>query len=143
MKTDEKGDKLVLSMKTNSAMAATLVRTVLRISVCISLLVSAVISPSPGTSLLTAQPSQASVSKLAQRTLYEIDLTIDFDARSYSGWEKVRWVNRSERPISVLYFHLYSNLRVTRQSAPIPVPDATAKSEIDEPRIEVTRISAA
>ena len=136
----------MLAMKAHFEIPATLVRTLLRFSVSISFLGSAVLGPIAGSTVLTSRPSQipsqAPVSKLAQRTSYEIDLTIDFDTRSYIGWEKVRWVNRSERPISVLYFHLYSNLRVDRQFAPIPPSDATAKQEIDEPRIEVTKVKA-
>ena len=121
----------MLAMKTHFEIAPTVVRTLLRLSVSILFLGPAVLGPAAGSTLLTARPSQtpsqAPVSKLAQRTSYEIDLTINFDARSYSGWEKVRWVNRSERSISVLYFHLYSNLRVDRQFAPTPPSNTTAK----------------
>src|SRR5918998_2862896 len=45
------------------------------------------------------------------RTLYRITLDLDFDARTYTGRERVRWVNRDDRPASAVYFHLYPNLR--------------------------------
>ena len=151
MKTDEKGEKPVVTMKTNSVIAEMLVRTLMRLSVTISLCGLVVVGPIAGTSLLTARPSQAQPSqaqpsrapesKLNQRTSYEIDLTINFDARSYSGSEKVRWINRSEHPVSVLYFHLYSNLRLDRQLAPTrrPVRRASQKLmslESRSPRLE-------
>ena len=41
------------------------------------------------------------------RHAYKIDLKIDFDKRSYSGVERVRWINRGEKATSVVYFHLY------------------------------------
>src|SRR5437016_6063447 len=44
------------------------------------------------------------------RTLYRIVLSLDF-ARGYQGTERVRWTNRDDRPASVLYFHLYPNMR--------------------------------
>ncbi|MDQ3753642.1 MAG: M1 family metallopeptidase [Acidobacteriota bacterium] len=46
-----------------------------------------------------------------ERTRYQIDLALDFDARTFTGVERVRWVNRDDRAASVLYFHLYANLR--------------------------------
>ena len=67
---------------------------------------------------------------------YRIQLKLDFDALSYSGSEQVRWTNRSDRPTSTLYFHLYSNLR----------PDATGTAanslaaEAEEPRIQITEV---
>src|ERR1044072_2528248 len=45
------------------------------------------------------------------RTLYRVTLNLDFDERTYTGRERVRWVNRDDRPASVVYFHLYPNLR--------------------------------
>ena len=44
------------------------------------------------------------------RALYRITLSLDF-ARGYQGTESVRWTNRDDRPASVLYFHLYPNVR--------------------------------
>ena len=42
---------------------------------------------------------------------YKIELKIDFDRLTYTGVERVRWVNRGEKPSSIIYFHLYPNLQ--------------------------------
>jgi hypothetical protein len=71
------------------------------------------------------------------RTLYRINLQLDFDARTYTGTERVRWVNRDDRPASVLYFHLYANLRnPTQRNAP-------QSSTADEPRLEISDVRSA
>lgn len=72
-----------------------------------------------------------------ERTRYRINFQLDFDGRTFTGTERVRWVNRDNRPASVVYFHLYANMRVPLQrgasSAPVP----------DEPRIEISNVRAA
>ncbi|HZI19994.1 MAG TPA: M1 family aminopeptidase [Pyrinomonadaceae bacterium] len=75
-------------------------------------------------------------------TRYDISLDLDFDARRFAGTQRVNWVNRAERPASVLYFHLYPNLR------PEPArgesrQEPAAGGEDDEPRLEVTRAAQA
>ncbi len=74
----------------------------------------------------TAQPRET---RSAERTRYQIELKIDFDALSYAGSQRVRWINRGDHATSTLYFHLYSNLRVEGQS-----------TSADEPKIEVTKV---
>jgi hypothetical protein len=75
------------------------------------------------------------------RTLYRITLELDFDARTYSGRERVRWVNRDDRPASVVYFHLYPNLRAEDERAGAQgTQEAGAAPE--EPRLEVTAVRA-
>src|SRR5688572_20318895 len=69
---------------------------------------------------------------------YKIDLKIDFDKFSYAGTERVRWVNRGEKPANVLYFHLYPNLRSGEQIS----TNGSAPAEIDEPRIEILEVRA-
>lgn len=69
---------------------------------------------------------------------YQIQLKLDFDTRSYSGSESVRWVNRDDHSASVVYFHLYSNLRVTNNAPPSATVPAFI--EDDEPRIEITEV---
>lgn len=81
-------------------------------------------------SVVQAQPHQPTEN---QRHRYQIQLRLDFDALSYTGTERVRWVNHSDRSSTVLYFHLYSNLR----SEQIP-----ASAESEEPRIEITGVSS-
>lgn len=94
--------------------------------------------------LLSAVLVQAQTPKGPQleRTGYQIQLKLDFDALSYSGTERVRWVNRTEHANSVLYFHLYPNLRVD--------PALTGNSsglaqatDNEEPRLEITGVRLA
>src|ERR1044072_2126835 len=75
------------------------------------------------------------------RTLYRIQLELDFDARTYEGRERVRWVNRDDRPASVVYFHLYPNLRAEdeRPGNQDASPESAAP---EEPRLLVTSVRA-
>ena len=74
-----------------------------------------------------------------QRHRYKIDIKIDFDNLSYTGTETVRWVNQGEKPTSVIYFHLYPNLRVGDQ----PGPANAYTAETDEPRVDILEVRAA
>ncbi|HEX7334669.1 MAG TPA: M1 family aminopeptidase [Pyrinomonadaceae bacterium] len=76
--------------------------------------------------------------KPAQRHSYKIDLKIDFDKLTYTGVERVRWVNRGEKASSVIYFHLYPNLRTGDQ----PFPFNTPAADSDEPRIDILEVRA-
>lgn len=71
-----------------------------------------------------------------QRNRYDINLTLDFDALSYSGSQRVRWINRGSASTSVLYFHLYSNLR------PYGASGADSSSANEEPRLEVLSVNS-
>jgi hypothetical protein len=97
-------------------------------------------------SLTAGQPrSQAQTNvERAVRTRYRINLKLDFDARTYTGVERVRWVNQDDRPASVLYFHLYPNLRDPASNAAPQAPGANAleQTATDEPRLEVTGVRA-
>src|SRR5215204_5393512 len=76
------------------------------------------------------------VKKPAERNKYRIDFKIDVDRLSYSGSQQVKWFNRGEKPTSVIYFHLYPNLRADE-------PEATANSaseEADEPRLDIVEV---
>ncbi|HEY0404918.1 MAG TPA: M1 family aminopeptidase [Pyrinomonadaceae bacterium] len=77
--------------------------------------------------------------KPAERARYDIQLTLDFDQRAYTGSERVRWVNEDNRPTSVIYFHLYSNLRARSAATSSASPGVLS----DEPRLEVTEVRAA
>src|SRR5918993_2237641 len=95
------------------------------------------------------------------RTSYRLNLKLDFDARTFTGTERVRWVNREGGASSVLYFHLYPNVRVAAaerdrpafngkvvpgaEQLPPPAqpPQQSAPSAPDEPRLEVTEVRAA
>ncbi len=76
-------------------------------------------------------PSQTETELITDR--YDIDIKLNFADRSFAGVERVRWVNRGERPCSVLYFHLYANMRTPASGTP-----AT-----DEPRLEISEVRAA
>ena len=65
------------------------------------------------------------------RHSYKIDLKIDFDKLEYTGVERVRWVNRGEKPSSIIYFHLYPNLRTGDQQL-----------DSDEPRLDILEVRA-
>lgn len=73
--------------------------------------------------------------QMTERHKYSINLKIDFDRLSYSGTERVRWINRGEKQTSVIYFHLYPNLRVTDQSL-----TSSTVSETDEPRLDIVEV---
>ncbi|HYK19301.1 MAG TPA: M1 family aminopeptidase [Pyrinomonadaceae bacterium] len=74
----------------------------------------------------------------AERHFYKIDLKIDFDHLTYTGTERVRWINYGEKPTSIIYFHLYPNLRVGDQQFPA-TPTA---ADVDEPRLDVVEVRA-
>ena len=67
---------------------------------------------------------------------YKIDLKIDFDHLAYTGVERVRWINRGEKPTSIIYFHLYPNLRTSEQ----PAATNGSAPESDEPRIDIVEV---
>lgn len=75
------------------------------------------------------------------RSRYDIQLKIDFDGLSYSGTEKITWVNRGDQPVSVLYFHLYSNLRP--EHSPIVTAYTNQPTDPAEPVIQITEVRAA
>jgi hypothetical protein len=77
--------------------------------------------------------SAQTTQKPAARHSYQIDLKIDFERLTYSGTQRVRWINRGEKSSSVIYFHLYPNLRPGEQQ----YPNAT---ESDEPRLDILEI---
>ncbi|HEV7860243.1 MAG TPA: M1 family aminopeptidase [Pyrinomonadaceae bacterium] len=100
-------------------------------------------------------PDAAQADKKGAHTWYQINLTLDLDARSYTGLERVRWTNRDDHPASVLYFHLYSNTRAQR-NANAPASRETqsnnggsnnSSSSVglaeDEPRLEIIGVSSA
>jgi hypothetical protein len=84
-------------------------------------------------SSVPAQPTPTQTERLR----YRINLQLDFDARTYTGTERVRWVNRDERPASVIYFHLYANLR-----PPVQLRQPQ-QSSADEPRLEIREVRVA
>jgi hypothetical protein len=94
-----------------------------------AILVSAVlISPA----VVQARDATQTSTEPSQRHSYKIELNLDFDAFSYSGLEHVKWLNRGEKYSTVLYFHLYPNLRASDQ------PGNGGAAE--EPRMEIIEV---
>lgn len=89
-----------------------------------------------------AQPQSQTTDHKPLTYHYQIQLKLDFDSRQYSGSESVRWMNRDEHAASVVYFHLYSNLRASNNTPPSASGGPTFIEE-DEPRIEITEVRSA
>lgn len=111
-------------------------------------------------SLPVAAQEKAKAVAATERTSYRIDFKLDFDARTFSGTERVRWVNREGGGTSVLYFHLYPNLRAAEAERERAAPGAKTATDVkavpgaeqlppqqqaapDEPRLDVTAVRAA
>jgi hypothetical protein len=99
-------------------------------------LVSYAIPNTPQQSASSKEPA----AKESRRQRYQIQLKLDFDALSYAGSERVRWFNQGDHAISVLYFHLYSNLRPDQAPAPA---GSGSQAEAGEPRLEITEVRSA
>jgi hypothetical protein len=109
-------------------------------ALCALLLVALCVSVTPVGSR-PQQPESTNPTKGAERTLYRIDLDLDFDGRAFAGRERVRWVNRDDRATGAVYFHLYPNLRAEDERPGAQAqPDASAP---EEPRLEVTEARVA
>src|SRR5262245_20981184 len=85
----------------------------------------------------SAQAVIAQTPEPAGKHSYKLDLKIDFDRLTYTGTERVRWLNRGEKPTSIIYFHLYPNLRTGDQ-----LPTNGASPDADEPRIDILEVRA-
>jgi len=85
--------------------------------------------------MATADAQAQEKQSIPERHRYQIDLKIDFDHLSFTGTERVRWINRGDKPTNVVYFHLYPNIRAAE-------PEVTANSgtEPDEPTLDVTEV---
>jgi len=81
-----------------------------------------------------------------KRLKYQITLKLDFENRTYSGSERVHWINRGDHATSVLYFHLYSNLRSEPPKTSAPSMSDVAPGtpqQSDEPRLDVIAVKTA
>ena len=86
-----------------------------------------------------AQSETPTTRSAEKRIRYQIKLSLDFENRSYSGTERVYWVNRGNRATSTLFFHLYSNVRVPGDA----LARDSGKEPSDEPRLEILGVKAA
>ena len=71
-----------------------------------------------------------------ETTRYQIKLELDLDKRSYTGTQRVRWVNHDNDPAATLFFHLYPNLRPATTAS----VGAGAAGDTDEPSLEVLEV---
>jgi hypothetical protein len=86
--------------------------------------------------LMAATESQAQEKQtIPDRHRYQIDLKIDFDHLSFTGVERVRWINRGEKATNVIYFHLYPNIRVAE-----PEANSNSAAEPDEPALDIIEV---
>lgn len=74
-----------------------------------------------------------------KRLHYKIQLALDYENRTYTGIERVRWVNRGDHPASTLFFHLYPNLRMPGY---VPPTEKSASGQLvsDEPRLDISEV---
>jgi hypothetical protein len=102
------------------------------------LIAAALLSP---LSLTFAARAQTGEVQKHERARYQIQLKLDFDGRSYTGSERVKWFNHGDHATAVLYFHLYSNLRPDQ--LPTSASPGSQTQESEEPRLEITEVRSA
>jgi hypothetical protein len=83
--------------------------------------------------------AQVAKTETFERHRYKIDIKLDFERLTYTGTQIVRWVNNGEKPTSVIYFHLYPNLRSGDQ----PISTTAANVDSDEPRLDILEVRSA
>src|SRR5437879_13611699 len=74
-----------------------------------------------------------------KRIHYQIQLALDYESRTYTGTERVRWINRGDHPTSTLFFHLYPNVRMPSYLPPTE-NSGSSKATSDEPRLEISEV---
>ena len=74
-----------------------------------------------------------------KRIHYQIQVSLDYENRLYTGSERVRWVNRGDHPTSTLFFHLYPNVRIPGYLPPTE-KSLTGQIVSDEPRLDVSEV---
>ena len=77
-----------------------------------------------------------------KRIRYQIKLNLDFENRAYTGTERVHWVNRGDHSTSIIYLHLYSNMRAPDYALPTAKKDA-GQPVSDEPRLDLSEVRLA
>ncbi len=103
------------------------------------LFLAALLASSTAAQTQTLQPISTE-----KHSRYQIKLALDFDSRTYTGTERVRFVNHGDHPASTLYFHLYPNVRVPGYAPPAaPARAEPGQLTSDEPRLEITDVRSA
>src|ERR1041384_3149151 len=93
-----------------------------------------------GSLLPTSAQTPKAEPKPSENINYQINLALDFDHSTYTGTEKVRWINRGDHPTSTLFFHLYPNMRPPGYVASTAKNDA-GQVIADEPRLDVSEVN--
>jgi hypothetical protein len=101
------------------------------------LILAALLTPTISAQNQTRQPPPPE-----KRIRYQIHLGLDYDNRTYTGTERVRWINRGDHPTSTLFFHLYPNVRMPGYAPPTE-KTPTGQLISDEPRLEVSEVHLA
>ena len=111
------------------------VKQKIRIGLAYCLLAFFIVPTTPWQSFVARGAGAQNNTASHERHKYSIDLKLDFDNLSYSGSERVRWFNRGDKPSSLVYFHLYPNLRVGDAGT-----ISTNASDLDEPRLDIVEV---
>jgi hypothetical protein len=74
-----------------------------------------------------------------KRIRYQIQLALDYENRTYTGTERVRWMNRGDHSTSTLFFHLYPNVRMPGY---VPPSEKGPAGQLisDEPRLDISEV---
>jgi hypothetical protein len=88
------------------------------------------------TSIVVAQTQKPRHQETRNR--YQIRLALDYENRTYTGVERVRWVNRGDRATSTVFFHLYPNVRMSGNLP--PSQKFAAGQSSPEPRLEISEV---
>lgn len=102
---------------------------------CVTTLVVLAIAASVEAQKLEPSTTQNSAND-RERHSYTVDLEIDFENLTYKGVQRLRWINHNDKPASIVYFHLYPNVRVPEQQ-PTPIPVGSAPLASDEPQMDI------
>jgi hypothetical protein len=86
-----------------------------------------------------ARPQTRQPLPLEKRIRYQIQLALDYENRTYTGTERVRWVNRGDHPASAMFFHLYPNMRMPGYVPPSE-KTGTGQPISDEPRLDISEV---
>ena len=70
---------------------------------------------------------------------YQITLKLNFDGRTYTGTERVHWINQGDHPASNIFFHLYPNMR-TPDYVPPTTKNESGQIVSDEPRLDISEV---
>jgi len=89
--------------------------------------------------LFSQQPPASPIQSAPDGLSYKLDFDLDLEHGAYTGTERVRWTNHGDHGTSVVFFHLYSNVR-SEQPVIVPVNPNEPPPASDEPTITVSEV---